>query len=134
MKWRKFLLASNMGSRALQQIKVRKNIKCTVFEAQTEFKFVDDSGPQTGPNKTYKYTREYDRLGDKVDIMFPLVTPNLSEEEQLEMQKHWYQLATADDGFLEDTNTKNYSIKDLVDAYPYVLPFVPSSKVLSKMI
>lgn len=29
-----------------------------------------------------KYTKEYDKLGPRVDIIFPLVDPDLQDEEQ----------------------------------------------------
>lgn len=48
----------------------------------------------------HKYTKDYDKLGDKVDHLFPLLDPDSDFFTRVESHKTWFEQATKDNAFV----------------------------------
>ena len=135
MNWRRLLLSFRLGPTACDNLKVKIAMKRSAIKAQIKYKTEDN--PLPGSRATiYKYASDYDKLGPRVDILFPLVAPNLDFCTRLEKHKNWYQLASDhfDPKEFDIEQQSNLTIHELADAFPQLMPFIPTSKVLQKMI
>jgi hypothetical protein len=98
------------------------------------FKVLENTFPGA-KEKKFKYNKDYDSLGPRVDILFPLVEPDLDFCNRLDKHKDWYKLATKKcPSEIEQNDKRDLTVTEIVNFFPHVMPFIPTQKVLQKMI
>ena len=93
MAWRKVMLSFKLGPVSVENLKVKIAMRRAIVKRQMVYKH-EDKAHAGNKEKKYKYVKDYDSLGPRVDLMFPLVAPDLELDQRLEDHKNWYELAT----------------------------------------
>jgi hypothetical protein len=135
MEWRKLVLSYKLGPTAIETLKVKISMK-RAFSSLNYMNFkVPGKTPPGIREKKFIYCKDYDSLGPRVDILFPLVTPDLDFIKRSNKHKDWYKHASAQcpSEFLMNDD-HDLTVFEIVNLFPPVMPFVPTQKVLQKMI
>lgn len=140
MDWRMMLNKGEFSKHQIWQIKRMVSERKYLDEKYLDFYDVDKKKHYDGGPETKKITKDFDRLGPKVDIVFPLLNPDIDWfEDRLEQHKTWWTLAYDENTFLkygEEPNEALFekSVREIADMYPTVLSFIPTQRVLKKLI
>jgi hypothetical protein len=86
--------------------------------------------------------KKYEHLGIKVDQMFPLLDPDLFWSDALPRHQNWYKnqnsfvtaLSPSSQGERNGDLANETSFIDFCDRFPIVMPFIPTSSVMQRLI
>ena len=89
-------------------------------------------------------TKHLERLGSKVDKIFPLLDPSLDFNDALQRHKKWYTIgepgSSTNSGFKKKPTFREVddvelsSLMHLCVRYPMIMPFIPTQAVLQQLI
>lgn len=83
------MLKVRLGPTAVDNLKVKLAMKRSCLHGKTIYKIEEKPVPGVKDIK-YKYIKDYDSLGPRVDILFPLVTPDLDFCNRLDNHGKWF--------------------------------------------
>jgi hypothetical protein len=100
------------------------------FSSLNEMNFkVPGKTPPGIREKKFIYCKDYDSLGPRV------VTPDLDFIKRSNKHKDWYKHASAQcPSEFSMNDDHDLTVFEIVNLFPPVMPFVPTQKVLQKMI